>query len=35
MRRSQSKLTRILVTVLVVLLCIGLLLPYFMTLFGA
>ncbi len=34
MRRRQSKLTQFLVAVIVILLCIGLLLPYFMSIFS-
>lgn len=34
MRKSQNKLTRIFVIVLVVLLCVGLLLPSFMSVSG-
>ena len=34
MRRNQSKLTRVLLVIIVLLLCIGLLLPYFVSIFS-
>ena len=34
MRRKQNKFTRVFLIVLVVLLCVGLMLPYFMAIFG-
>lgn len=34
MRRNQSKLTRFFLVILVLLLCVGLLLPYFVSVFS-